>query len=75
MLYKCVEGKEKIDSNEYIIPTQLASRGHSKKLYKKRLKKDVRKLNFSRRTIDQYHVVTRWGGQPKLGGTHVKNHT
>ena len=34
MLYKCVEGKEKIDSTEYIIPKQSASRGHSKKLYK-----------------------------------------
>ena len=57
MLYKCVEGKEKIDSDEYIIPTQLASRGHSKKLYKKRLKKDVRKFSFPHRAIDQWNVL------------------
>ncbi len=44
MIMLCAKGREKIDNNEYIytIPTQLASRGHSKKLYKKRSKKDVR---------------------------------
>ncbi len=35
MLYKCVKRKEKIDSNEYITPTQLASRGHSKSYLRK----------------------------------------
>ncbi len=39
MLYKCVDGIEKIDVNEYVISGQSSSRGHSKKLYKKRLKK------------------------------------
>ncbi len=43
MLYKCVEGIEKIDVNEYVIPSQTSLRGHSKKLYKKSLKKDVKK--------------------------------
>ncbi len=57
MSHKCVEGKEKIDSNEYIIPTQLTSRGHSKKLFKKRLKKDVRKFSFPHRAIDQWNVL------------------
>ena len=57
MLYKCVEGKEKIDRNEYIIPTQLPSRGHSKKLFKKRLKKDVRKYSFPHRAIDQWNAL------------------
>ncbi len=41
MQYKCVEGIGKIDVNEYVIPSQSTLRGHSKKLYKKRLKKDV----------------------------------
>ncbi len=39
ILYKCVEGIEKIDINEYVIPSQSSLRGHSKKIYKKRLKK------------------------------------
>ncbi len=46
MLYKCVEGIEKIDVSEYVIPSQSSSRGHSKKLYKKGLKKDVKKYSF-----------------------------
>ncbi len=44
MLYKCVEGMEKIDINEYVIPSRSFLRGHSKELYKKRLKKDVKKV-------------------------------
>ncbi len=39
MLYKWVEGIEKIDVNEYVTPSQTSIRGHSIKLYKKRLKK------------------------------------
>ncbi len=38
MLCKCVEGIEKIDINEYIIPGQSFFRGHSKMLYKKKVK-------------------------------------
>ncbi len=53
MLYKCVEGIEKIDVNEYVIPSQSTLRRHSKKLYKKRLKKDVKKYSFSDRAIDK----------------------
>ncbi len=52
VLYKCVEGLEKIDVNEYLIPSKSTLRGHSKKLYKKRLKKDVKKHSFPDRTID-----------------------
>ncbi len=53
MLYKCVEGIEKIDINEYVILSQLSLRGHSKKLYEKRLKKDVKKYSFPDRGIDK----------------------
>ncbi len=51
MLYKCAEGIEKIDINEYVIPSQSSLRGHTKKLYKKRLKKDVKKYSFPDRAI------------------------
>ncbi len=43
MTYKYVEGIENMDVNEYVLPSQSSLRGHSKKLYKKRLKKDVKK--------------------------------
>ncbi len=52
MLYKCVEGMEKIDVKEYVVP-----RRHSKKLYKKRLKKDVKKYSFPDRAIDKWNAL------------------
>ncbi len=57
MLYKCVEEMEKIDVKEYVIPSQSSLRGHSKKLYKKRLKKDVKKYSFPDRAIDKWNVL------------------
>ncbi len=57
MLYKCVKGIEKIDVNEYLIPSQSSLRGHSKKLYKKRLKKDVKKYSFPDRAIDKWNAL------------------
>ncbi len=57
MLYKCAEGIEKIDVNEYVIPSQSSLRGHSKKLYKKRLKKDVKKYSFPDRAIDRWNAL------------------
>ncbi len=57
MMYKCVEGLKKIDVNEYLIPSKSSLRGHSKKLYKKRLKKDVKKYSFPDRAIDQWNAL------------------
>ncbi len=57
MLYKCAEGIEKIDINECIIPNRSSLRGHSKKLYKKMLKKDVKKYSFSDRAIEQLNTI------------------
>ncbi len=54
MVYKCVEWIEKIDVNEYVIPSQSSFRGHSKKLYKKKLKKNVKKYSFPDRAIDKW---------------------
>ena len=47
--YICKEDKEKIDINEYRVPGQSSKRGYNNKLYKKRLKKDVRKLRLADR--------------------------
>ncbi len=57
MLYKCVEGTEKVDVNEYVIPSQSSLRGHSKELYKKRLKKDVKKYSFPDRAIYKWNAL------------------
>ncbi len=50
---------EKIDLIEYIIPSQSSLRGHSKELYKKRLKNDVKKYSFPDRAIDKMERATR----------------
>ncbi len=42
---------------EYVIPSQSSLRGHSKKLYKKRLKKDVKKYSFPDRAIDERNAL------------------
>ncbi len=57
MMYKCVEGIDKIAVNEYVIPSQSTLRGHSKKLYKKRLKKNVKKYSFLDRAIDKWNAL------------------
>ncbi len=57
MLHKCVEGIEKVDVNEYLIPSQSTLRGHSKKLYKKRLKKYVNKYSFPDRAINRWNAL------------------
>ncbi len=41
----------------YVIPSQSSLRGHSKKLYKKRLKKDVKKYSFPDRAIDKWNAL------------------
>ncbi len=57
MLYKCVEEIEKIDINDYVIPNQSFLRGHSKKLYKKSLKKDVKKYSFPDKAIGEWNAL------------------
>ncbi len=58
MVYICVEGIEKLDVNEYVIPSQSTLRGHSKKLYKKSLKKDVnKKYSFPDRAIGKWNAL------------------
>ncbi len=47
----------KIDVKEYIIPSQSSLRGHIKKLYKKRLKKDVKKYSFLDRAINKWNAL------------------
>ncbi len=57
MLYKCVVRIEKIIINEYVIPSQSSLRGHSKKLYKKSLKKNVKKYSFLDRAIGKWNEL------------------
>ncbi len=51
------KGMEKVDVKEYVISSQSSFRGHSKKLYKKRLKKDVKKYSFNDGAIDTWNPL------------------
>ena len=57
MLCKCITGKENIDIENYLAYGESTSRGHSKKLYKRRGDKDVRKFSFPNRAIDQWNAL------------------
>ncbi len=59
MLYKCVEGKEKIDVNENVILSQSSLRGHIKKLYKKRLKRDVKMGYQNKLCVSKIFIVLK----------------
>ncbi len=48
---------EKIDVKEYVVPNESSLRGHSRKLFKKRLKKDVKKYSFPDRAIDEWNAL------------------
>ncbi len=48
---------ENIDVKEYVMPSQSSLRGHSKKLYKKKKKKDVKKYSFPDRAIDKGNAL------------------
>ncbi len=47
----------KVDVNEYVIPNQTSLRGHSIKLHKKELKKDVKKYSFPDRATDKWNAL------------------
>ncbi len=58
MLYKYVEIIEKIEVKEHVIPSQSSLRGHSKKLYKKKLKKYVKKYSFPNKEINKCNTLS-----------------
>ena len=56
-LYKCATGMIEIDKQDFIQFSNRTTRGHSKKIQKKRGDKDVRKFNFPNRIIDQWNSL------------------
>ncbi len=58
VMSKCVEGIEQIVVDDYAMPGQSSLRlGHSKKFYKKRLNKDVKKYSFHDRVMDEWSAL------------------
>lgn len=56
-LYKCVNGLEFIDRDNFITPAVGRTRGHSRKLARNRGKKDVKKFSFPTRTIEKWNAL------------------
>ena len=56
-VYKILNEMDRIDSSIFTMG-QSKTRGHSKKLFKTRSTKDVRKYAFSQRVIDQWNSLT-----------------
>ena len=54
-LYKCTTGIIDIDKEDFIESGNRRTRGHSKKLQKKRCKKDVKKCRFPNRFIKPWN--------------------
>ncbi len=57
MLVTPAPAPAKLRPRSVYIPSQSSLRGHSKKLYKKRLKKDVKKYSFPDRAIDKWNAL------------------
>ena len=56
-LHKCVNGLEFIDRDNFITPAVGRTRGHSKKLARRRSKKDIRKFSFPTRSIEKWNAL------------------
>ena len=57
-VYKILKGIDNIEADIFFVPGNPRTRGHSKKLYKPKCKKEVRKNVFSNRIIDNWNTLT-----------------
>ena len=56
--YKIMSGKEKLDSRNLFQPSMFRGRSHSKKLYRKYTRLNVRKNWFTQRVITKWNSLT-----------------
>ena len=57
-VYKIINGIDRIDSELFFQMGPTRTRGHSKKLYKPKCEKEIRKNSFSHRVIDDWNSLT-----------------
>ena len=57
-VYKILNNMDRIDHNKFFTLCQNNNRGHSKKMFKERIYKDLRKYSFSQRVIDDWNSLT-----------------
>ena len=56
--FKIANGKYRINSESFFKYDEGGRRGHSKKLFKKRTRLDVKKYSFSNRVVDKWNSLT-----------------
>ena len=56
--FKIVNGKYSINSESFFEYDEGGRRGHSKKLFKKRTRLDVKKYSFRNRVVDKWNSLT-----------------
>ena len=57
-VYKILNKMDRVEPEKFFITCPSNTRGHSKKLFKQRCKKDVRKYAFSQRVVDNWNSLT-----------------
>ena len=56
--YKILTGKEKVDRKKFFWPATFRGRSHSKKVYRKYSKLNIRKYYFSQRVVKNWNTLT-----------------
>jgi hypothetical protein len=57
--YKILNNIDKVQYEQILPLNQTTTRGHSKKLYKKNCKTNVRKYRFSQRVVDEWNKIPK----------------
>ena len=57
--YKILNNIDKVQYEQILPLSQTTTRGHSKKLYKKNCRTNVRKYSFSQRVVDEWNKIPK----------------
>ena len=57
-VYKILNQLDRIEPSTFFIMSQNTTRGHSKKIFKQRFEKELRKFAFSQRVVDDWNSLT-----------------
>ena len=58
-IYKILNNIDKVQYEQILPLSQTTTRGHSKKLYKKNCRTNVRKYSFSQRIVDEWNKIPK----------------
>ena len=56
--FKILNGNYRVDKDLFFVPDDGGRRGHSRKLFKRRCKLDIKKFTFSNRIVDNWNSLS-----------------